>query len=144
MTALSLSTVQLDRICQQVLDEYPAEACGLFLGTLQNSGSDYVVEEIVPATNILAHLSGRFEVDPKVRFLAEKRCRETGRQVIGHWHSHPDTVAQPSETDLSMAYEPNLVWMILSTDGKRIASQNAFLPPQKGGESFRQIVLQIT
>lgn len=87
----------------------PAEACGLLVGRGRRI---LRVTRLVPAANLLAHVPGRFELDPLVRLRTERECRGGGERVIGHWHSHPDGPARPSATDLAMAYEPDLVWLI--------------------------------
>ena len=126
---LALATSFFKVIEQHVLDAFPAESCGLLTGSVEEN-QFYQVHRIWPATNVLAHLPGRFELDPKCRFLAEKACRANRQTVIGHWHSHPNAPALPSETDRQNAFEPNLVWLILSTDGQSITQSKAFLSPR--------------
>jgi proteasome lid subunit RPN8/RPN11 len=109
---LRLAVGQLDEIIAQARAAYPAEACGLLVGTGRHS---LTVTRVVPAANLLADQPGRFELDPIVRLVAEKQCRATKERVIGHWHSHPDGRAVPSATDLEMAYETNLIWLIVAT-----------------------------
>ena len=36
----------------------------------------------------------------------------TPERMVGHYHSHPDHPAKPSDTDIGMAFEPELVWLI--------------------------------
>ena len=44
---------------------------------------------------------------------AEKRATETGLQLLGFYHSHPDHPAEPSAFDLDHAW-PNLSYLIIS------------------------------
>ena len=141
---LTLVKGHLDTICHHVLAELPSEACGLLVGLVCDNGTVYAVEDIWPATNVLAHQLGRFEIDPMLRLKVEKVCRDNGQKVIGHWHSHPNAPAQPSDTDLALAYEPDLAWLIVSTLSASIAEINAFLPPKPDRLSFSPIDLQIT
>jgi len=91
---------------------YPAEACGLITGRITDDGYARV-HRVVAADNILASAhSDRFEVDPATRIRVEKEIRGSDEILIGHYHSHPDHPALPSETDLQKAYEPNLIWVI--------------------------------
>ncbi len=114
-----LSRTQLETIERAAEAAYPAEACGLIVG-IQNESGDRLVSEVIPSLNILAdERADRFEVDPQVRIDTERRIRGTDMALIGHYHTHPDHPAAPSETDRAMAFEPNLVWLITSvTDGK--------------------------
>ena len=134
---LTLSEAQLNVIRDQVLAAYPSEACGLLTGSQQ--GGDVLVNEVWPATNLLADVAGRFELDPRYRLRVEKICRGTVHRVVGHWHSHPLGDAKPSATDLDHAYEPDLVWLIVATDGLVISDIQAFYPPQMPGESFAPV-----
>lgn len=91
---------------------WPAEGCGLLIG--RGSRRKLVVTDILPADNLLRHLGNdRFELDPAVRFAAERAVRGTECRVIGHWHSHPDGSSRPSRTDLAQAWEPDLIWLIV-------------------------------
>ncbi len=105
---------------------YPLECCGLIAG-FRGADDDLVASRIVPSAN-LATTSHRdsFEVDPKVRFDLMRDLEDTDEDIIGHYHSHPDHPAQPSETDLSMVYEPDLIWIILSVQQARVADTRAF------------------
>jgi proteasome lid subunit RPN8/RPN11 len=94
-------------------DAWPAEACGLLVGGPAPDGRAIRARRVIPAANLLAGTPDRFELDPAVRLAAEKSCRGGPDRVIGHWHSHPRGRAQPSATDLAMAFEPDLVWLIL-------------------------------
>ena len=117
----------------------PAEACGLLVG---RGRGRLTVTRIVPAANLLAHVPGRFELDPRVRLAVEKECRGSPERVLGHWHSHPGGPASPSAADLAMAYEPDLVWLIVAVAADGTVDANAFrLDPQSAG--FRIVTLSI-
>ena len=62
----------------------------------------------------------RFEVDPRVHFDLIRELKGTNERVIGHYHSHPNHPARPSEEDFKMAFEPKLLWLIVSLDGSHI------------------------
>ena len=57
---------------------------------------------------------GRFEIDPQERIHIERELRDTKEKVIGHFHSHPNNTSLPSKTDIEMAFEPQLLWLIVS------------------------------
>jgi proteasome lid subunit RPN8/RPN11 len=136
-----IEQTHLSSIHAHVLQSFPAEDCGLLSGTFL--GHDYVVDAIWPAPNILAHNPGRFEVDPSVRIKVEKICRQRGTRVLGHWHSHPFATAFPSETDRQSAYEPDLVWLILSCNQDGIIETKSFLSPQAQAGLFGEIPVQV-
>lgn len=95
--------------------------------------SDETVEisEVHPSKNVTSHDPAKtFEVDPKLRFdlMRAMQSRDDGHDIIGHYHSHPNGPAEPSETDLSMTYEPQMIWLICGLDGDNNTSLGAFRP----------------
>lgn len=95
---------------------YPAECCGLLAGA-DHSASDVRITRIIPSDNVAqTDTRDSFEVNPKVRFDLMRALEGTGERIIGHFHSHPDHPAEPSATDLAMAYEPDLYWLIASVN----------------------------
>ncbi len=110
---LVLSVHQMAAIASAAEAAWPAEGCGLLIGT----GRRVVrVTHVMAADNLLRdHGNDRFELDPAARFKAERLARETGQHVVGHWHSHPDGTARPSATDMAQAWEPDMIWLIVAT-----------------------------
>jgi proteasome lid subunit RPN8/RPN11 len=43
-----------------------------------------------------------------------KSARANGQKIIANFHSHPATPARPSEEDIRLAYDPNIVYIIIS------------------------------
>lgn len=131
---------------------YPRESCGLLVGYRTGPAST-LITRVVESPNV-AEGAGldRFEVDPQVRFnlmkeldLVDPTTPADGPrlQIIGHYHSHPDHPAQPSQTDLNMAYEPDLVWLITSvSDGQATLTTAHCVDAER--TQFRQIPLQTT
>lgn len=124
---LVLSAEQMAEIADAAEAAWPAEGCGLLVG--RDAGRRHVaVTRVLPADNLLRHQGNdRFELDPAVRFAAERSLRGSGEKVVGHWHSHPDGDATPSATDLSEAWEPELIWLVVgvapTSDGRPQAVQ---------------------
>jgi desampylase len=92
----------LETIANHARREAPRECCGLLIGRADR------VDEAEPVANRAADPFRRYEIDP-ADFLAQvKRCRGTPRSVIGAYHSHPRTNAEPSESDRDEAFGPFL------------------------------------
>ena len=118
--------------------EAPYECCGLLLGEAD------AVQAVVPARNIMRSRS-RYRVHPEDHFGAIRTAREGGLAVVGAYHSHPVSPAQPSETDLSSALYPDYVYLILSlaedTDAPVAAGAlRAFRLSAEGSTELRLIV----
>jgi len=97
---------------------YPHEGCGLLVGTRGKDGT--IVSRLAPAPNARAtDAATRFEVDPKFQFDLMRELEGTNEQIVGHFHSHPNGSAIPSERDKKMALDKEMVWIIVPvTDGK--------------------------
>jgi proteasome lid subunit RPN8/RPN11 len=87
---------------------FPHECCGALLGR------DDVVQEAFALPNTTEEgPRRRFLVRPDDYRAAEKRARETGLELLGFYHSHPDHPARPSQYDLDHAW-PSFSYVIVS------------------------------
>jgi proteasome lid subunit RPN8/RPN11 len=83
--------------------DYPNETCGAMLGLDREEGRE--VWELFPLTN-------RRDDSPRNRFsitaedfrAAERKASESGLEVVGWYHSHPDHPARPSDFDREHAW----------------------------------------
>ena len=107
------------------------EVCGLLGGRREQMSSYY------PVTNIAPEPARRYLMQPAEQIAAMKTMRNRGETLAGIFHSHTDAPAQPSPTDLAMAYYPDTVYLILSLQSSPPAL-NAFY--FDGGE-FRQVTI---
>ncbi len=106
---------------------WPRECCGLLIGRCVDGAQ--IIDEVRPCKNLLADgQNDRFEIDPQDRFDAMRQARSMGREILGHYHSHPNGVAAPSKTDRDMMYEPDLIWLIAGVTGAGDCSLAAFRP----------------
>ena len=89
-------------------DAFPHECCGALLGR------DRVVTEACALPNTTEEgPRRRFLVRPDDYRVAEKRARDTGLDLLGFYHSHPDHPAKPSQFDLDHAW-PSFSYIIVS------------------------------
>lgn len=109
---IRISPAQLKQITEQAQAAYPGECCGLLAGRAGLDGSITVTRVVASPNAAASPGNDRFEVSPKVRFDLMRALDGTDEAIIGHYHSHPDHPPKPSKTDLSMAFEPELVWLI--------------------------------
>jgi cysteine synthase B len=88
---------------------YPNECCGALLGPKQGR-----VTQAFPLDNTFPDAQRRrFLVGPDEYRRAEARASDTGLNLLGFYHSHPDHPAEPSQFDLDHAW-PNLSYLIVS------------------------------
>ena len=88
----------------------PNEACGLLEGT--TSGNGFTVTSVHPSDNLATKPTEMFEVDPGLLLRLQRELRGGPTEMIGIYHSHPRGPAAPSATDLAMAWQPELAWVI--------------------------------
>ncbi|MEG3618626.1 M67 family metallopeptidase [Magnetovibrio sp. PR-2] len=127
---IRLRSDQLDDIHAQAEAAYPFECCGLLAGRTDSRG-EVTLTRVVPSPNTLHDETAgggmdRFEVDPQVRFDLMRALSGTEEEIIGHYHSHPDHPAEPSETDVNMAFEPEMIWLICAVSHGQAEVTQAF------------------
>jgi proteasome lid subunit RPN8/RPN11 len=101
----------IDGIIAQARKELPNEACGLLIGNENEAVKQF------PLTNI-DHSPEHFSFDPKEQFGVLKEARSQGLQIIANYHSHPESPARPSEEDIRLAFDPDIIYIILSLQEK--------------------------
>ncbi len=93
----------IEQIHQHGARDYPNECCGALLG--REEGTDRVVLGLVPLVNRRTDSpQNRFSVTSEDVLLAEKGASAKGWDLIGWYHSHPDSPARPSEFDREHAW----------------------------------------
>ena len=89
----------------------PIEACGYLAG---NDGAITHIYEMRNADNSEEH----FSFDPVEQFAVVRKVREAGISIMANYHSHPKSLARPSEEDIRMAYDPDILYFIISLADK--------------------------
>jgi len=114
---LVLKNTDLQKIYEHCEREYPNEACGILAG---HKGT---VKKIYSMSN--AEPSPAFYVmEPQAQFRVMKEMRQAGLELVGIYHSHTGSRAYPSATDVSLAYYPEAVYLIVTLlDRKHPASR---------------------
>ena len=95
-------------ILAQAQKDAPIESCGYLLGTDKETAT-----ENYPMTNI-DHSEEHFSFDPNEQFAVLKYARKKGLKIVGNWHSHPASPSRPSEEDIRLAFDPTILYFILS------------------------------
>lgn len=96
-----------EQMISHVVAAQPEEACGLIAG----QGASAVA--IYPVENRL-HSPVAYEMEPVAQIQAMLALEAEGWDMLGIYHSHPHSPAQPSATDLAQAYYPDARYVIIS------------------------------
>jgi proteasome lid subunit RPN8/RPN11 len=116
-----------DSMLAHALEGYPFEVCGVLVGRAETRA----VRRVVRVRN-------REEESPRVRYVIapedllriQKDARESGDEILGYYHSHPDHPARPSETDRRLAAEglsDGVIHVVVGVEGGQRATPAAWV-----------------
>lgn len=97
----------IESIIHQAINELPDEACGLL------TGEGTRIFRQFPLIN-MDHSPEHFSFDPAEQFAVLKSARSEGQRIMANYHSHPATPARPSAEDIRLAFDPSLIYIIVS------------------------------
>jgi proteasome lid subunit RPN8/RPN11 len=104
--SIPIRRVALNAIAAHAVAELPDECCGLLVA---DGG---VIVQAVRARS-LRRSPTAYLIDPKDQFDAIREARASAREVVGAYHSHPDSDPVPSARDLAEAQYPEYVYVIV-------------------------------
>lgn len=98
----------IDNMIAHARREAPIECCGVL------GGRDGRVLKLYQATNA-EHSRYCYNIEPQELFRINRECEENGWQFLAIYHSHPDSAAYPSPTDVRLAaLWPESLYFIVS------------------------------
>ena len=106
MTELLISREFADQMVTHCRACYPNEACGILAGTGNR------VTRVYPMSNAEPTPVSYF-MEPKEQFRVMKELRQEGLAMVAIFHSHPQSPAYPSVKDISLAFYPDAVYVII-------------------------------
>lgn len=95
--------------------EKPNESCALLYGSETNQGM--IVERIFLTENI-EKSPVNFTISAEQLLEADKIERESAQKMVGIFHSHPKSIAYPSDTDKKFMEVNPIIWLIYSGSTK--------------------------
>ena len=111
---ITISANQLSEINRHGEQDYPYECCGLLIGHYEDDGRK-VVTETFPISNSREEAAkrNRFLIEPQELMRGEKYARSKQLDIVGFYHSHPESPAVPSQYDLEHAW-PTYSYIIVT------------------------------
>ena len=137
---ISIARTLLKDIVIAAQSAYPNECCGLVVGRVRSNG-EVVVSRVCDSPNLSHDPAMRFEIDAQLRFDLMRELEGGPERILGHYHSHPDRPAQPSQRDLDQAWEPDMIWLIVSVEAGEAIHTTAHVLDE-AGQQFREIPLR--
>ena len=127
-----ISRPVLDDIVAHARESWPRECCGILIG------SHGRIVAAARAKN-LAEQPTRYLIDPQDHIIARKSARAQDLAVVGFYHSHPHSAAEPSPTDLGEWTYDDAVQLIVSLRDTAQPQARLFA---KSGEAVRELPLE--
>lgn len=100
----------ISEISEHALESVPAESCGLV-----GAGDDGVISRCYRTRNDEdSKAAVRYFMNPADQFAAMRSAEGDGLEIVGAYHSHVQSPAYPSPTDIGLAQYPEWIWLIVS------------------------------
>lgn len=96
---MKISEAVLAAIEAHARETAPEECCGLLLGTAA------AITGSVRTCNAASDPLRRYVIDPREHFAAIRQARARRLEIVGAYHSHPQSAPVPSATDRRDAFD---------------------------------------
>ena len=97
--------------------EKPYESCAILVGN--ETDENWTVKEVVLTENT-AKSKVTFTISPDKEFEVDQKAKKSNMEIVCIFHSHPESEAQPSETDKKFMRVNPFPWMIYSGTTKEM------------------------
>lgn len=121
---IKISKENFEIIFKQAVKEAPNECCGM-LGGLFHPNGIVEVTAVYQMTNA-DQSPDHFSLIPEEQFMVVKEMRKNNWKLIGNYHSHLVSPARPSEEDIRLAYDPKLLYFIISIEKPDFSQLKAY------------------
>ena len=106
-----LTNSQKNELTKHSDEDKPNESCAILFGTVENEKS--IVKEIFLTENVEGS-SVNFTISNEQLLEAYKKAEEKKLDIVGIFHSHPDSEPHPSLTDEKYMKINPVIWLIHS------------------------------
>lgn len=107
------------KIVEHAKREWPLECCGIL------GGKNHTVIKAFELQNV-EKSPVRYSMSPKEQLKVFEQMEKEKIEMIATYHSHPETIPFPSETDVRLAYYPDIITIIISLKDKNNPEMKAF------------------
>ena len=135
MKEILVNQKQIDTLIQHSESCRPSESCAMLFGTL--SDQQWNVKEVFLTRNAHEDSKTSFIIAPEELLQGYKLAEEKQLELVGVFHSHPQTAASPSNFDKKfMKVNGSVPWIIFS-------GMNTDLKPFMLDEDMEEIKIKI-
>lgn len=115
-TRILLNQSVVREMHNHAISTYPEECCGLLLG-IRSDGATKIVNVSERMDNVFEKEERfhRYAMDTSKFIDTENKAKGMNQQIIGIYHSHPDSSAKPSSYDTSRAW-PGFSYVVIQVN----------------------------
>ena len=111
MESIVLAQQEKDKLVTHAIDEQPNESCAMLFG--KKVGDNWNVKEVFLTQNI-DDSQTNFTISPEELLKGYQIAEKNQLEVVGIFHSHPNSDAIPSNTDKKFMQNNPVPWIIFS------------------------------
>jgi proteasome lid subunit RPN8/RPN11 len=98
----------VERLLAHAREMYPNECCGILGGAADEALHQYRISNVDPYPTV------RYRMDTREQLWAYRNMRHNGLVPIAVYHSHAQSDAFPSPTDIELALDADVAYIIVS------------------------------
>ena len=114
-----LNQEQIDILIEHSTKSHPNESCAMLLGT--HNDQQWNVKEVF-LTNNMEQSETNFTISPEELLHGHQLAEKKQLELVGVFHSHPNSSAIPSDTDKKFMKGNPVPWIIHSVMNNDIAA----------------------
>ena len=111
METIVLAQKEKDKLVTHAISEQPSESCAMLFG--KKVGDNWNVKEVFLTQNI-DDSKTNFTISPEELLKGYQIAEKNQLEVVGIFHSHPNSDAVPSNTDKKFMKNNPVPWIIFS------------------------------
>ncbi|NWJ77164.1 M67 family metallopeptidase [Marine Group I thaumarchaeote] len=111
MECLVLTQKEKDKLVAHAREQQPSESCAMLLG--KKVGDNWNVKEVFLTQNI-DNSQTNFTISPEELLKGYQLAEKMQLELVGVFHSHPNSDAIPSSTDKKFMQNNPVPWIIFS------------------------------
>ena len=111
MESIVLAQKEKDKLVTHAISEQPSESCAMLFG--KKVGDNWNVKEVFLTQNT-DDSQTNFTISPEELLKGYQIAEKNQLEVVGIFHSHPNSDAVPSNTDKKFMQNNPVPWIIFS------------------------------
>ncbi len=111
MECIVLTQKEKDKLVAHAIEQQPSESCAMLLGKKVNNS--WNVKEVFLTQNI-DNSQTNFTISPEELLKGYQLAEKMHLELVGVFHSHPNSDATPSDTDRKFMQNNPVPWIIFS------------------------------